>query len=109
MSLRTRIASIVIVASAMLPVLAVAQASLDELARDVDRAESLRTVKNLQRTYAQYAQYGLWNEMADLFAINGTFIFDDQTIKGKQAIAEYLVAHEGNELVIVRVLLCKQV
>ena len=30
---------------------------LDELARDVDRAESMRAVKSLQRTYAQYSQY----------------------------------------------------
>ena len=55
-------------AAGLLPAFSIAQTSLDELARDVDRAESLRTVKNLQRTYAQYAQYGLWNEMADLFA-----------------------------------------
>ena len=37
---------------------AFSQTSLDELARDVDRAESISAVKNLQRTYAQYSQYG---------------------------------------------------
>ena len=64
----------------------VVQPSLDELARDVDRAESVRAVKNLQRTYAQYSQYGLWNEMADLFAGEATYIFDDEVIKGRKAI-----------------------
>ena len=59
---------LVLAAAAMQPAIAVAQTSLDELARDVDRAESMHAVKNLQRSYAQYSQYGLWNEMADLFA-----------------------------------------
>jgi len=68
----------------------------DELARGVDRAESMRAVKNLQRTYAQYSQYGLWNEMADLFAGDASFIFDDATVKGRKAIAAYLTEHEGN-------------
>ena len=30
--------------------------ALDELARDVDRTESVRAVMTLQRSYAQYAQ-----------------------------------------------------
>ena len=70
--------------------------TLDELARDVDRAESMRTVKNLQRTYAQYSQYGLWNEMADLFASEGTYNFDGEAIKGRKAIGEYFTSHEGS-------------
>ena len=82
-------------AVAMQPATAVAQGTLDELARDVDRAESMRAVKNLQRTYAQYSQYGLWNEMADLFAKDATYIFDDETIKGRKAIGDYLTSHEG--------------
>ena len=71
------------------------QQSHDELARDVDRIESMRAVKNLQRTYAQYSQAGLWNEMAELFAANATFLFDEDTVRGKQAIADYLTTHEG--------------
>ena len=77
------------------PASAVVQGTLDELARDVDRTESMRAVKNLQRTYAQYSQYGLWNEMADLFAKDATYIFDDETIKGRKAIGDYLTSHEG--------------
>ncbi len=41
---------------------------VDELARDVTRLESLRAVKDLQRAWSHYAQFGLWSEMAGLFA-----------------------------------------
>ena len=68
---------------------------LDELARDVDRAESMRAIKNLQRTYAQYSQFGLWREMADLFADDATFIFDEQRVQGRAGIADYLRTQEG--------------
>jgi hypothetical protein len=70
--------------------------SLDSLARDVDRAESLRAVKTLQRTYAQYAQYGLWNEMGSLFAADGVFEDGTQTLKGPPSIAAYLTHRFGN-------------
>lgn len=83
---------LVLAGLAVLPVTFVAQTTPDELARDVDRAESMRAVKNLQRTYAQYSQYGLWNEMADLFAREATYIFDDETIKGRKAIGDYLTS-----------------
>src|SRR6476619_4308964 len=86
---------LVLAVAAVQPASAVAQGTLDELARDVDRAESMRAVKNLQRTYAQYSQYGLWNEMADLFASEATYTFDDETIKGRKAIGDYLTSHEG--------------
>jgi SnoaL-like protein len=79
----------------MLAATASGEPTLAELARDVDRAESMRAVKNLQRTYAQYSQFGLWNEMAQLFAADATFIFDDERIEGREAIAAYLTAHEG--------------
>ncbi len=75
--------------------IAIAQSSLNELARDVDRAESMRAVKQLQRTYAQYSQYGLWNEMAQLFAEDATYTFDKESVKGRTAIAAYIAAHEG--------------
>ena len=68
---------------------------LDELARGVDRAESMRAIKNLQRTYAQYSQFGLWREMAELFAEDGTFIFDEHRVQGRAGIAEYLKTQEG--------------
>src|SRR5690606_41957943 len=49
-----------------------ADVALDELARDLDRTESIRAVKTLQSSYAQYAQFGLWNEVGALFAEDGS-------------------------------------
>lgn len=74
--------------------------ALDTLARDVDRTESLRAVLNLQRTYAQYAQAGLWEDVGALFAPEGTFTFDglikpQQTVKGPAAIAAFLRTRYG--------------
>ena len=68
---------------------------LDALARDVGRLESLRTVKTLQKSYAHYAQYGLWGEVADLFAEDATFVFDGETISGKAAIRDFLAKRYG--------------
>ena len=64
-----------------------ADQALDSFARDVDRTESVRAVKTLQHSYAQYAQYGLWNEVGALFTRDGSFTFDGlvkpaQTAKG---------------------------
>lgn len=77
-----------------------ADTALDDLARDVDRTESLRATLDLQRTYAQYAQAGLWNEVGALFAQDGSFVFDglvkaEQTIKGPVAIAAFLRSRYG--------------
>jgi hypothetical protein len=66
---------------------------VDELARDVGRLEALRAVKDLQRTYAQYAQFGLWDEMADLFAAQGQIVWGERTIEGREAIAGWLREH----------------
>lgn len=87
--------AVVFACGLMLSALAVAQPALDALARDVERAEAIRAVKNLQRTYAHYAQYGLWNEMGALFAENATYVFDDETIQGREAITAYITLNEG--------------
>ena len=68
---------------------------IDALARDVSRVESLREVKDLQRHYAQYAQFGLAQEMADLFTEDAVVIWGEQTISGKQAITMFLRNHIG--------------
>ena len=71
-------------------------ANLSGLARDVDRAESVRAVKDLQRTYAQYSQFGLWREMALLFTADGAADFGDgPAIQGRDAIARALVQDFG--------------
>ncbi|BAK66203.1 hypothetical protein SLG_15280 [Sphingobium sp. SYK-6] len=73
----------------------VAADTLDALARDVDRLESLRAVKDLQRRYAHYSQYGRWREVANLFARNGRIEWDDERIDGAAAIARWLEARHG--------------
>jgi SnoaL-like domain len=80
---------------------ALADAELDNFAREVDRVESVRAVKTLQASYAQYAQYGLWNEVGALFAPNGSFVFDGlikpaETAKGPAAVAEFLRKRYGS-------------
>src|SRR3954468_11978979 len=80
------------------PVLA--DAELDGFARDVERAEGVRAVKNLQSSYAHYAQFGLWNEVGALFTRDGSFVFDGmvkqaETAKGPAAIAAFLRTRYG--------------
>ena len=43
-----------------------AAARIHGLAQNVERAESVRAVKRVQETYAQYSQFGLWADMAAL-------------------------------------------
>ena len=69
--------------------------ALNSLARDVDRTESVRAVKTLQRDFSQYAQAGLWAQAGALFAPDGQFVFDGsvkpaEISKGPSAIAAFL-------------------
>ena len=68
----------------------------DSLARDVERAAAIRDVKTLQRTYSQYAEFGLWNEMAALFAPDGTLQTGTDTVKGPGALAAFFTTRYGN-------------
>lgn len=77
-----------------------ADQGLDAFARDVARTEGVRAVLNLQRTYAQYAQFGMWNDAGALFSPDATFTFDGlvmpaQTAKGPAAIATFLRTRYG--------------
>lgn len=92
--------SLTLASAALFSVIATAQPTLNELARDVDRTESVRAVKELQHSYAQYAQYGLWNEVGALFASDGSFVFDGlvkqaQTATGPAEIATFLRTRYG--------------
>jgi SnoaL-like domain len=69
--------------------------SIDALAQDVERIESLRQVKDLQRTYVQLSQAGLWNEMGALFTRDAKFIRGSQSITGSDAIAKWLTQQGG--------------
>ena len=77
-----------------------ANPALDDFAREVDRVESVRAVKDLQASYAQYAQAGLWTEAAALFSDTGSFTFDGlikpaQALAGPRAIAGFLRSRYG--------------
>ena len=63
--------------------------SVDTLARNVERAEAVRAVKDLQHAYSHYAQYGLWTDLGSLFTDNGEAIYGNDAIKGRAAIAQY--------------------
>lgn len=72
-----------------------ADPALDTFARDLDRTESVRAVKTLQRTFSQYAQEGLWTQAGLLFANKGQFVFDGSvkegiTSTGPAAVAAFL-------------------
>lgn len=69
---------------------------VDRLAQNVERAESVRQVKRLQETYAQYSQFGLWDEMAALFADDAELIRGDDRVAGQEAIGRYLLETFGN-------------
>ena len=47
------------------------QKRMDRLEADVQGAEAIRAVKRLQYAYGHYAELGLWNDFADLFADSG--------------------------------------
>ncbi|MBX6749267.1 MAG: nuclear transport factor 2 family protein, partial [Micromonosporaceae bacterium] len=69
--------------------------TLDTLARDIERVESLREVKDVQRTYAHLAQFGRWDEMAALFAQGGTLQWGSQVVTGHENIRSWLEAEAG--------------
>jgi hypothetical protein len=101
MAYRTRMMA-VLLAMAAAPANAVAaphSPTIDSLARDVDRAESLRAIKTLQRTWAQYSAAGLWTELGRLYAKDGRMLFEGTTTIGGDAIAASLrkIHGEGKE------------
>ena len=47
------------------------QQKIDRLEASVRGVEAIRAVKRLQYAYGHYAEFGLWNDSADLFAEQG--------------------------------------
>jgi hypothetical protein len=70
-------------------------ARVHQLAQHVERAESVRAVKRVQETYAQYSQFGLWTDMAALFADNAQLSYGKDHAQGRQAIQNYFLATFG--------------
>ncbi|MEP7308679.1 MAG: nuclear transport factor 2 family protein [Acidobacteriota bacterium] len=77
-------------------VMAATPADVNGLARDVERAEGIRAVKTLQRSFAQYGQFGLWNEMAGLFSADAVYVWGDDKANGAKAIGDFLTRKYGN-------------
>jgi hypothetical protein len=69
--------------------------TLNSLARDVSRLESVREVKDVQRSYAQLSQFGRWQDMANLFATEGTLQWGSEIVTGRAAIQSWLATKDG--------------
>ena len=68
-------------------------AEIDALTARVEKLEGTRAVKKLQRAFGYYVDRGLWGEVSDLFAEDGTIeIGIDGVYVGKARIREYLRA-----------------
>src|SRR5262245_28381767 len=72
-----------------------ASKELDTLAQKVDRVESLRRIKDLDRTFAQLAQFGEFKKMAPLFVANGTLQWGSQVATGTSDIQSWLTTDAG--------------
>jgi len=81
------VTSIAAHASPISPALAERVARLD---RDVTRADSVRQVKRIQTAYAHFSEFGMWDQMADLFADKGVLQIGRDEIKGRSAILAYM-------------------
>ncbi|KAM7192724.1 hypothetical protein V8F33_008185 [Rhypophila sp. PSN 637] len=101
--------SSVLTATVLLVTRASAQSpvTIESLTEDLARLESVREIKNVQRTFAQLAHYGRFQQMASFFADNGilrwgagtgTNILDDSdatAITGPAAIETWLRTDAG--------------
>src|SRR5687768_300624 len=84
----------VVAAADIKPNLSVA-ARVHRLSQNVERAESVRAVKRVQETYAQYSQFGLWTDMAALFADNAHLSYGRDDAQGRPAIQNYFLTRFG--------------
>ena len=98
--MRTRFAFILIAVAIAYPARAVRvvdeAADLARLALEVQRAEDIRAVKRLQISYAHFAQFGLWSDMASLFTSDAETVYGADRLKGRDAIRRHLLTAWGN-------------
>ena len=69
--------------------------TLNSLARDIERVESVREVKDVQKIFAQLAQFGRWSDMAALFSDNGTLQWGNAIATGPDVIETWLRTDAG--------------
>ena len=63
------------------------QQRVARLEANVRGAEAVRAIKRLQYAYGHYAEFGLWNDFADLFAENGVGYYPSGQL-GKEGIRQ---------------------
>ncbi|KAK4445272.1 SnoaL-like domain-containing protein [Podospora aff. communis PSN243] len=101
--------SLVFLAATWAGVEAATAPTLESLTNDLRRIESVREVKNIQKTYAQLAFHGRWADMAALFADDGILRWgqgkaganllsneDAVDAKGPAAIEKFLKTSAGD-------------
>ncbi|MDR2216107.1 MAG: nuclear transport factor 2 family protein [Nevskiaceae bacterium] len=71
------------------------KATLDRLEIDVVRAEDISALKKLQRAYGYYADRGLWEDLADLFADDATANYPSGGFDGNASIRAMFVENLG--------------
>src|ERR1700759_3189391 len=73
-------------------------AEIDALTARVQKLEGTRAVKKLQEAFGYYIDRGLWGEVSDLFAADGTIeVGIDGVYVGKDRIREYLKRLHGGQ------------
>jgi hypothetical protein len=70
------------------------QKQITRLEADVQAAEAIRAIKRLQYAYGHYAEFGLWHDLADLFAENGVGHYPAGKL-GKEAIRKLFLQEVG--------------
>lgn len=68
---------------------------LDQLEIEVVRAEDLRAIRKLQRAYGYYADRGLWDDLADLFAEDAIANYPSGGFDGNASIRAMFVQNLG--------------
>ena len=64
---------------------------IEALGRDVERAESLRQIKDLQSLYTQFAEFGLWDEVGGLLSDDVELVSNDKVaFKGRVDFVQHL-------------------
>ncbi len=60
----------------------------------IQGVEAIRAIKRLQYAYGHYAEFGLWNDLADLFADKGIGHYPSGNL-GKEAIRKLFLEDIG--------------
>lgn len=89
--------STVLVALGVIPWASAAEPTASSLAASLRRVESVREIKNVQKHFAQLAQYGRWGEMASLFLENGILRWGSNTDPLSDSAATTVTAPEAIE------------